>query len=166
MDINLNTTVSNSNTLNGGVNAELTDKTFTNSLSNNESVSDVRDTDSATDVKGTVNERIAIDQKLKQEAKEDDENSSIISDEELLEALNNQNLGLTFKIDKDLERTLINVMNKDTDEMVRQIPSEEFMRIVKSMRNYQEVISSQDIKDTKINESAKELKGVILDDIA
>ncbi|MBD3610218.1 MAG: flagellar protein FlaG [Gammaproteobacteria bacterium] len=40
---------------------------------------------------------------------------------------------LSFSVDKDLGRTIIRVVDVETDKMIRQIPSEEFLEIAKAI---------------------------------
>lgn len=42
---------------------------------------------------------------------------------------------LSFSIDEDLEKVVINITDKETDEVVRQIPTEEALEMSKSLKN-------------------------------
>lgn len=55
---------------------------------------------------------------------------------QLNDSLQNVQRNLEFSIDKDAGRIVINVKDRDTDEVVRQIPSEEVLELA---RNLQEV---------------------------
>lgn len=98
--------------------------------------------------------------KLKQEEKEDTEQL-----EETVQSLNTiKNLGLSFVIDKEHDVTLVTVVDKNTDETIRQIPSEEFLRISKSLTKYRDSIDEVSAKLGSFNDKiSKELKGIILD---
>ena len=43
--------------------------------------------------------------------------------------LNRQNIGLAFSIDKDTENTVVKVTDLNTEKLVRQIPSEDFLKL-------------------------------------
>ena len=45
------------------------------------------------------------------------------------------NTSLSFSVDKPTGRTVIRVVNKDTDEVIRQIPPEEMLRLIHKMRD-------------------------------
>lgn len=75
-----------------------------------------------------------------QEAKRPDESqvSAEVSRETLQETVNNlngyaQNLkrNLQFSVDKELNRTVIRVVDTDTKQVIRQIPSEEMLAIAR-----------------------------------
>lgn len=55
---------------------------------------------------------------------------------------------LNFSVDQDVDRMVVRVVNSSTGELVRQIPSEEFIELAKSLRNASE----------------ETLRGVLLDD--
>lgn len=57
---------------------------------------------------------------------------------------------LNFSVDQDVDRMVVRVVNSSTGELVRQIPSEEFIELAKSLRNASE----------------ETLRGVLLDDQA
>lgn len=48
-------------------------------------------------------------------------------------ALQQQNLGLEFTVDEDSERTIVRVVDQETSEVIRQIPSEEMLEIAKAL---------------------------------
>lgn len=82
-----------------------------------------------------------------------------------INTLNNiKNLGLSFVIDKENDVTLVNVIDKNTNETVRQIPSDEFLRISRSLTKYRDSLDEVAAKLSNNNEKdGKELKGIILD---
>ena len=45
------------------------------------------------------------------------------------------NASLSFTVDKPTGRTVIRVVNKETDELIRQIPPEEALRLIHKMRD-------------------------------
>lgn len=83
---------------------------------------------------------------------------------ELIQELNTQNLGLSFTMDEELERTVISVMDRNTDEVVREIPSEEFQRFSKAIKNFQDQNSTTD--GVLSSSSKNALRGLILEDKA
>ena len=58
--------------------------------------------------------------------------------EERMHALNKQNIGLNFSIDKVSEDTIVKVTDRNTDKLVRQIPSEEFLKFAEKLREMRE----------------------------
>lgn len=53
----------------------------------------------------------------------------------LKEYLQNINRNLEFSIDKDSGRTLVKVIDADTDEVIRQIPSEDIVRMSRNLED-------------------------------
>ena len=49
------------------------------------------------------------------------------------DALENMNIGLDFEEDEETEDLIVKVMNRDTEEMIRQIPPEAMMQVAKRM---------------------------------
>jgi len=54
---------------------------------------------------------------------------------ELNSSIQNTQRNLQFSLDKELGKIIINVKDKKTDEVVRQIPSEEFLAMARKMQN-------------------------------
>lgn len=81
---------------------------------------------------------------------------------EIANDLNRQNIGLAFSVDKTYgsESTIVNVIDQNTDKTVRQIPSEEFLKLSQRL---QEMKESQFVSPT---EKETVLKGMLLDDQA
>ena len=63
--------------------------------------------------------------------------------------------GLSFAMDKDLNEVVVTVTNKTTDEVIRQIPREEFLNIA---RKFNELLQEFSGKAPE-----EELKGVFMD---
>lgn len=85
--------------------------------------------------------------------------------QEILDKVSVKDLGLSFKVDEDINKTLISVTDLQTEDVVRQIPSEEFVkmaRAIKEFSNSQEDVVRKDQSQTKNTN----LKGLILDDMA
>ncbi len=66
--------------------------------------------------------------------------------EELVEAFKGQmsieKRSLSFVIDQELDRTIVKVIDPTTDEVVRQIPSEELLRFAQALRELSENIDT------------------------
>ncbi|MGN0908377.1 MAG: flagellar protein FlaG [Succinivibrio sp.] len=56
---------------------------------------------------------------------------------ELTQKLNAQNIGLNFDLDDTYDRMVIKVTNKNTQDLVRQIPSEDLMRFQKVISDFE-----------------------------
>jgi len=55
---------------------------------------------------------------------------------------------LAFSVDKDLDQIVINVIDKKTDEVIRQIPSEEFLELA---RNLQGMAEAKELESASSN---------------
>lgn len=109
-------------------------------------------------------EKATKDKKEAAKLAAEENKESLEKAKELIAKLSLKQLGLSFKIDKDLNnRTLISVKDKATDDVVRQIPSEEFVRMAKAMSKLQEAFEPKADKDTKDNKEL--LKGLIFDNL-
>ena len=60
---------------------------------------------------------------------------------QLNDSLQNVQRNLEFSIDKDVGRIVINVKDKVTDEVVRQIPSEDFLELARNLQELNEKLS-------------------------
>ena len=52
---------------------------------------------------------------------------------------------LQFSIDEDIGRTIVKVVDASTDEVIRQIPSEEIVAIAKAMNKLQGLLIQQEV---------------------
>lgn len=52
---------------------------------------------------------------------------------------------LRFTIDDDTGRTVVKIVDKETDEVIRQIPSEEMLRIAKALDKLQGLLIKQEV---------------------
>ena len=101
--------------------------------------------------------------KLKEQAKEESEGEEeglLKSQEDLdkmAEAMSQliPGYGLSFAMDKDLNEVVVTVTNKTTDEVIRQIPREEFLNIAKKFNELLQEFSG--------NTSEEDRKGVFMD---
>ncbi len=81
--------------------------------------------------------------------------------QERMYALNQQNIGLSFSFDEDSDNTLVKVTDMNTKQLVRQIPSEEFLEFSEKLN---EMIERNQTSSIKIDK--EEIKGLLLDDQA
>ena len=157
MDVKFNSEVSSTTTTTNGVNSEIGEKEFTQSLNNPTNVSDVTSVVQAQEEKATTDEPqsqiVDVDADEGEVQAADPETTR-----ELVAELNLTNVGLSFSVDEETDRDLINVRDRNTDDLIRQIPSEEFLRVVKSIKNFKENAESGVDRNT--------LKGMILSDDA
>jgi flagellar protein FlaG len=58
-------------------------------------------------------------------------------------ALQDRSPGLEFSIDGDSERTVVKVIDKETQEVIRQMPSREALEIAKMIDNMQGLLEKQ-----------------------
>lgn len=156
MDVKFNSEVSSTTTTNNGVNSEIGEKEFTQSLNNPTNVTDVTSVVQAQEEKATTDEPQS--QIVDVDTNDVDQEVDSETVRELVGELNLTNVGLSFSVDEDTDRDLINVRDRDTDDLIRQIPSEEFLRVVKSIKNFKENAESGADRNT--------LKGMILNDDA
>lgn len=52
---------------------------------------------------------------------------------------------LRFTIDDDTGRTVVKIVDKETDEVIKQIPSEEMLRIAKALDKLQGLLIKQEV---------------------
>lgn len=62
---------------------------------------------------------------------------------ELTDALRNTTIGLQFEIDETTHKVVTKVIDRDTGELIRQLPSEEVMRIARAMTKLQGLLVHQ-----------------------
>lgn len=156
MDVKFNSEVSSTTTTNNGVNTEIGEKEFTQSLNNPTNVTDVASVVQSQEEKATTDEPQS--QIVDVDTEDVDQQVDSETVRELVGELNLTNVGLSFSVDEDTDRDLINVRDRDTDDLIRQIPSEEFLRVVKSIKNFKENAEGGAERST--------LKGMILSDDA
>ena len=84
---------------------------------------------------------------------------------ELSAKLNAQNIGLSFSVDDATSDTVINVTNRSTDDLVRQIPSEDMLRFQKILSDFEDKTKGQAGDELSKQKSKDMLKGLILDDL-
>ena len=69
---------------------------------------------------------------------------------ELNSSIQSVQRNLKFSVDKELDKIIINVTDKKTEEIVRQIPSEDFLELA---RNLQDMVESRDSSSNNKTES-------------
>ncbi len=62
---------------------------------------------------------------------------------ELTDALRNTTIGLQFEIDDTTHKVITKVIDRDTGELIRQLPSEEVMRVARAMTKLQGLLVNQ-----------------------
>ena len=72
--------------------------------------------------------------------------------------LNRQNIGLAFSIDKDTENTVVKVTDLNTEKLVRQIPSEDFLKLAERLKDMRD--------NTAVTKKDAETKGILFDEKA
>ncbi|MEA3406323.1 MAG: flagellar protein FlaG [Pseudomonadota bacterium] len=99
--------------------------------------SDAKQVDKGQIAQEIVQKKVDISQLKSQEAKDqiqsEDLDSLMKNLNRQLEALQNY---LRFEKDEDSDRMVIFIKNSETDEVIRQIPSQEFLTISKNITNY------------------------------
>ena len=76
-----------------------------------------------------------------EEAKEEAPKSA----KEVQTAISGVTNDLRFSIDEDTGRTLIKIVDRETDEVIKQIPSEEFLRISRALDKFQGLLVKQEV---------------------
>lgn len=72
--------------------------------------------------------------------------------------LNRQNIGLAFSIDKNTEDTVVKVTDLNTEKLVRQIPSEDFLKLAERLKDMRD--------NTAVSKKDSETKGILFDEKA
>ena len=89
------------------------------------------------------NEKTKVEEASKQNRMEENKNSETPKQEEALFSMvkevleeldvNNIDINVGFKLREDFDKPVIEVIDKDTKEVIRQIPTEEFISRVKNL---------------------------------
>ena len=66
--------------------------------------------------------------------------------------------GLAFSIDKDTENTVVKVTDLNTEKLVRQIPSEDFLKLAERLKDMRD--------NTSVSKKDTETKGILFDEKA
>ena len=72
--------------------------------------------------------------------------------------LNRQNIGLAFSVDKNTENTVVKVTDLNTEKLVRQIPSEDFLKLAERLKDMRD--------NTAVSKKDAETKGILFDEKA
>ena len=80
---------------------------------------------------------------------------------ERMDDLNCQNIGLAFSVDKESENTVVKVTDLNTEKLVRQIPSEEFLEFAEKLDNMKKMNQAH-----IAGNDANEAKGLLFDEKA
>ncbi len=102
-------------------------------------------TEDSDKVGSNVNDLTARIQAAREEDQQDDEESNSQNLDNAVQQLNDYaqsiNRSLEFNLDEDSGKMVVKVMDSETDELIRQIPSEEALRIAKQIN---EKLSEED----------------------
>lgn len=60
--------------------------------------------------------------------------------ESLNEAMTLLERGINFEVDRDVERTIIKVVDRETDEIIKQIPSEDLLKVIGHLQEMQHLL--------------------------
>lgn len=67
--------------------------------------------------------------------------------EQTVESLNNAmtliERGINFEVDNDNDRTIIRIVDRDTDEVIKQIPSEDLLKLIDHMQEMKALLFEQ-----------------------
>lgn len=55
------------------------------------------------------------------------------------------NRSLNFGVDEDNGRTVIKIIDRDTDEVIKQIPSEDLLKLISHMQEMQSLLSGENV---------------------
>jgi flagellar protein FlaG len=110
---------------------------------NNEAASKVNSSDDAVNKPGSDAEK----EEKKPSATEKDIDTAVT---DLNSSIQSVQRNLKFSVDKELDKIVINVTDKKTEEVVRQIPSEDFLELA---RNLQDMMESRDGSSSNKTES-------------
>ena len=75
-------------------------------------------------------------------------------------SLNRQYIGIAFSVDKNTDNTIVKVTDRNTEELVRQIPSEEFLEMAERIRDMREQ------KTATVNGDSADARGILFDEKA
>ncbi|GAA6203416.1 flagellar protein FlaG [Thalassotalea sp. SU-HH00458] len=119
---------------------------LSNNSSDNQSIQRQNVAYSESNTQSLVNENISAQQLIDRETQKKESEDAAKAIQSLLE--NNQNLfsvqnrHLNFDIVDDSGDVVVKVVDKDTDEVIRQIPSEEFLQVANKINDLLDELSS------------------------
>lgn len=118
----------------------------------------------------SLRREIASEEKKQEELKEQLEKAK-----EVIESLNLKNLSISFGTSEKFEEShVINVVDSESKEVIRQIPSDEFLRVSYAIKEYEERLAqSKLVQDPALKAAGVDsagvndaLRGTVLDDMA
>jgi len=65
--------------------------------------------------------------------------------EVLNDAMTTINRSLNFKVDEASGRTVISIIDRETDELIKQIPSEDMLKLISTLQELQGLLSGEDV---------------------
>lgn len=60
--------------------------------------------------------------------------------ESLNDAMRLLERGINFEVDRKVDRTIIRVVDKETDEVIKQIPSEDLLKVIEHLQEMQHLL--------------------------
>ncbi|MCP3851060.1 MAG: flagellar protein FlaG [Gammaproteobacteria bacterium] len=105
--------------------------------------------ESRSETKLEERQEIASNQSSSDEIKEMSEAKLDKTISQLNTSLQNMQRSLEFSVDKDAGQIVINVKDKETDEVVRQIPSKEVLELAKNLHAASERFNERTSSDTQ-----------------
>lgn len=82
------------------------------------------------------------------------------------EVLKQSRASIQFEVDSEADRVIIKVVDQETGELIRQIPSEEALRVSKNFTQYLERIHADEQEYDQRNRSSSQSLGLIMDNQA
>lgn len=131
-DFNLNTKLPDLNAINGFVRENLVQPHQDNQNVDSTAKGNSTDKGNSDETRQEVASSDAEKTKATQDLTEEELDDTI---SQLNDSLQNVQRNLEFSIDKDAGRIVINVKDKETDEVLRQIPSEEILELARNLHN-------------------------------
>ncbi|MCW8930636.1 MAG: flagellar protein FlaG [Gammaproteobacteria bacterium] len=156
-DFNVNTELPNLSAINGFVRKNLVQPLQSSQKANsNNSTEDDVDKKARQDIASGLSLSDSVDKSAVKE--ELDETISQLND-----SLQNVQRNLEFSVDKDAGRIVINVKDKETDEVLRQIPSEEVLELARNLHNINAALNQEiNERNESYSSSQSAAEGVFL----
>jgi len=67
--------------------------------------------------------------------------------EELNKTLNSLNTGIYFSLDENTQSSVVKVIDKSTDEVIRQYPTEDSLRVLKNIQEYLTTVNQRGVSE-------------------
>ena len=136
-DVNMNTKLQAGNAVNGFVRDNVGQTQINSGSGINPSVQTVQDKKVLERVQGRQNVASQKEEPLDQ-ITENPQKKLQDTISKLNDSLQNFQRNLEFRVDDEVDRVIIQVRDKETDKVIRQIPSEEIIELAKNLQAIQE----------------------------